>query len=29
MREGRICGEFDRADATEEKILNCALRGAA
>jgi ABC-type sugar transport system ATPase subunit len=27
MREGRICGEFDRADATEEKILNCALRG--
>jgi ribose transport system ATP-binding protein len=29
MREGRICGEFARADATEEKILNCALRGAA
>jgi ribose transport system ATP-binding protein len=29
MREGRICGEFDRAEATEEKILNCALRGAA
>jgi len=29
MREGRICGEFDRADATEENILNCALRGAA
>jgi ribose transport system ATP-binding protein len=29
MREGRICGEFDRADATEEKILNCALRGAS
>jgi ABC-type sugar transport system ATPase subunit len=29
MREGSICGEFDRADATEEKILNCALRGAA
>jgi ribose transport system ATP-binding protein len=29
MREGRICGEFTRADATEEKILNCALRGAA
>ena len=28
MREGRICGEFDRADATEENILNCALRGA-
>jgi ribose transport system ATP-binding protein len=29
MRDGRICGEFDRAAATEEKILNCALRGAA
>ena len=29
MRDGRICGEFDRADATEERILNCALRGAA
>jgi ribose transport system ATP-binding protein len=29
MREGTICGEFERADATEEKILNCALRGAA
>ena len=29
MREGRICGEFARAEATEEKILNCALRGAA
>jgi len=29
MREGRICGEFTRAEATEEKILNCALRGAA
>jgi ribose transport system ATP-binding protein len=29
MRDGRICGEFDRADATEENILNCALRGAA
>jgi len=28
MRDGRICGEFDRADATEENILNCALRGA-
>ena len=28
MREGRICGEFDRAEATEENILNCALRGA-
>jgi len=29
MREGRICGEFDRAQATERNILNCALRGAA
>ena len=29
MRDGRICGEFDRANATEEKVLNCALRGAA
>ena len=29
MRDGRICGEFDRADATEENILNCALRGAS
>ena len=28
MRDGRICGEFTRADATEEAILNCALRGA-
>ena len=28
MRDGRICGEFDRAAATEENILNCALRGA-
>src|SRR6478672_7868962 len=28
MRDGRICGEFERADATEEIILNCALRGA-
>jgi ribose transport system ATP-binding protein len=28
MREGRICGEFDRANATEETILNCAVRGA-
>jgi ribose transport system ATP-binding protein len=28
MRDGRICGEFDRADATEENILDCALRGA-
>jgi ribose transport system ATP-binding protein len=29
MRDGRICGEFTRADATEEKILDCALRGAS
>jgi ribose transport system ATP-binding protein len=29
MRDGRICGEFDRAAATEENVLNCALRGAA
>ena len=29
MREGRICGEFERAAASEETILNCALRGAA
>ena len=29
MREGRICGEFARANATEEIILNCALRDAA
>jgi ribose transport system ATP-binding protein len=28
MRDGGIAGEFDRRDATEEKILNCALRGA-
>ena len=27
MREGRVAGEFDRADATEQNILNCALRG--
>jgi ribose transport system ATP-binding protein len=26
MRDGRIAGEFDRRDATEEKILSCALR---
>jgi ribose transport system ATP-binding protein len=25
MREGRIAGEFDRADASEETILNCAM----
>ena len=29
MREGRICGEFARSEASEEKILNCALRGEA
>ena len=29
MREGRVAGAFDRRDATEETILNCALRGAA
>jgi ABC-type sugar transport system ATPase subunit len=28
MREGRVAGAFDRRDATEEAILNCALRGA-
>ncbi len=28
MRDGRIVGEFDRRDATEERILACALRGA-
>jgi ribose transport system ATP-binding protein len=28
MREGRVAGAFDRRDATEETILNCALRGA-
>jgi ribose transport system ATP-binding protein len=28
MREGRICGEFTRAEASEQTILNCALRGA-
>jgi ribose transport system ATP-binding protein len=28
MRDGRVSGEFDRRDATEEKILNCALRDA-
>mgnify|MGYP006305300531 CR=1 FL=1 len=25
MRQGRICGEFLREDATEEKVLACAL----
>jgi ribose transport system ATP-binding protein len=29
MRAGRVCGEFTRAEATEEKILDCALRGAS
>ena len=29
MREGRICGEFTRAEASEQTILNCALRGAS
>ena len=29
MRDGRICGEFDRGNATEERILNCALRGTS
>jgi ribose transport system ATP-binding protein len=29
MREGRICGQFTRAEATEQNILNCALRGAS
>jgi ABC-type sugar transport system ATPase subunit len=28
MRDGRIVGGFDRRDATEERILECALRGA-
>jgi ribose transport system ATP-binding protein len=28
MHEGRVSGEFTSADATEEKILDCALRGA-
>jgi ribose transport system ATP-binding protein len=28
MRRGRICGEFTRAEATEENILDRALRGA-
>ena len=28
MRDGRIVGAFDRRDATEERILECALRGA-
>ncbi len=28
MRGGRICGEFSRREATQERILDCALRGA-
>ena len=28
MRDGRIAGEFDRRDASEERILACALHGA-
>ena len=28
MREGRIAGEFTRAEANQEKILSCALGGA-
>ena len=29
MREGRIAGEFTRAEANQEKILSCALGGGA
>jgi ribose transport system ATP-binding protein len=29
MREGRVSGEFGRGEATEEAILDCALRGEA
>lgn len=29
MRDGRVAGAFDRAEATEENILDCALRGGA
>jgi ribose transport system ATP-binding protein len=29
MREGRIAGEFTRAEANQEKILSCALGGAS
>ena len=29
MREGRIAGEFTRAEASQEKILSCALGGAS
>jgi ABC-type sugar transport system ATPase subunit len=28
MRDGRLVGKFERRDATEERILDCALRGA-
>ena len=28
MREGRVCGEFARGEASEEQVLSCALRGA-
>jgi ribose transport system ATP-binding protein len=29
MRDGRVAGEFERRDATEERILECAVRGAS
>jgi ribose transport system ATP-binding protein len=29
MREGRIAGEFTRAEASQEKILSCALGGTS
>ena len=29
MRDGRVVGEFDRRDATEGRVLDCALRGTA
>jgi ribose transport system ATP-binding protein len=29
MRNGRVAGEFERRDATEERLLECALRGAS
>ena len=28
MREGHVCREFTRQEATEAQILNCAMRGA-
>jgi ribose transport system ATP-binding protein len=28
LREGRVSGAFDRAEATEEHILHCAMRGS-